>query len=201
MTIEIQPPVYEHLRITIPAREALVRAGNVVRLTPAADIVEHIYGAARFDVELHAPCGGLVECLVGHGNEQHHCLRLDVEPEFPGEWSDGRGIAWHERGQWVACPECGAALVWYEAGYVPGYRICLNGHHCQLLSDGRSTKLMGRTTGRDNDELQRYRDALVHTRDAGIIALIDAVLGGDESQRGKLERALNRVDQDCPDEN
>jgi len=200
MTIEIQPPVYENLRVTIPAREALERAGNVMTLTPPADIEQHIYGATRFDVQLHEPPAGLVLCLIGN-NDQHHGLRLDNEPEFPGEWPEGKGIAWHERGEWIPCPECGAALVWYEAGYVPGYRICLNGHHSQLSSDGRSAKLTGYTTGRDNEELQRYRDDLVHTRDTGIIALIDAVLGGDESKRGQLERALNQVDQDAPEEN
>jgi hypothetical protein len=138
MTIEIQPPVYEHLRITIPACEALERSGNVVTQTGSNSI-----GTPEYSVTLTHPPAGLVLCLIGTRSDQHRGLRLEIEPEFPGEWRDGNGIAWHERGEWVPCPECGAALVWYEAGYVPGYRICTNGHHSQLSSDGRSAKLTG----------------------------------------------------------
>ncbi len=71
--------------------------------------------------------------LVGGG------LRLQSEPAYPGEWAGVVCVAWWERGDWVPCPHhgCGAPLVWYEAGYVPGYRICLWGHHAQLSRDGR----------------------------------------------------------------
>lgn len=39
---------------------------------------------------------------------------------------------------------CGAALVWYEAGYVPGYRICLAGHHAMLTGDGSTARAVRR---------------------------------------------------------
>lgn len=145
--IHVQPPVYDRLRMTIPVREALERrtrdalgAGNEVwldDLPPSACLPGH----STYSVRLVRPPLGIVEVLIGHGNEQHRGLRLDSEPEYPGEWPEDSGaVAWHERGQWVPCPVCGAALVWYEAGYVPGYRICLRQHHAQLSSDGRSAK-------------------------------------------------------------
>jgi hypothetical protein len=72
-----------------------------------------------------------------------HLLYL---PEYPGEWPQS-AIAWHEHGQWVPCPSCGASLIWHEAGYVPGYRLCTRpagGHHVQLAADGRSGKVVRR---------------------------------------------------------
>jgi len=146
--IVAEPPVYESLRLTIPAREALVRAGNQVRqmssaqaepaqLDPALPPSLQRLGVPLYETTLVAPPAGLVLCLIGQGDEQHRGLRLSDEPAYPGEWRDS-GIAWHERGSWVPCPRCGSALVWYEAGYVPGWRICTRGHHAQLSSDGRA---------------------------------------------------------------
>lgn len=126
-----QPPIHPDLRITIPARERLVQSGN--RVTPSSD--------GRWTVELHQPPQGLVYCLIGYGNEQHNGLRCEDEPAYPQEWPSDV-IAWHEHGDWVPCPKCGGALVWYEAGYVPGYRLCTHGHHAQLSDDGRSARLV-----------------------------------------------------------
>jgi hypothetical protein len=145
-----EPPVYQGLRLTIPAREALEHAGNEIRfaaggpasaepatLDPALPPSVQRIGVTLYDVTLNAPPPGLVICLIGQGDEQHRGLRLSDEPAYPGEWRDA-GIAWHERGEWVPCPRCGGALVWYEAGYVPGYRLCVRGHHAQLSNDGRT---------------------------------------------------------------
>lgn len=136
-TIKAAPPVYGPLRLTIPAREALERAGNIV--TRVADIA----GCPAYSVELRRPPPEGVEiCLIDYGAEryaeQHRGIRLAVEPPYPGEFSGG--ISCWERGDWVPCPRCGGALVWYEAGYVPGYRLCTKGHHAQLSSDGRAAK-------------------------------------------------------------
>ena len=133
-------PTYFDLRLTIPAREALVREGNNILAQPWDGL-----GRPRWSVELHRPPEGLVLVLIGHGNEQHRGLRCDDEPAYPGEWS-ADSIAWHERGDWTPCPArgCGRALVWYEAGYVPGYRICTRGHHAQLSNDGRSATMVRR---------------------------------------------------------
>jgi hypothetical protein len=139
---DISLPVYEELRLTIPAREALERAGNVCAPTRTA----WIGGPQLYTVTLRQPPEGIVECLIGHRTEQHHGLRLTGEPEYPGEWPEGKGIAWHEHSAWLPCPKCGSALVWYEAGYVPGYRICTGHrhHHVQLSDDGRSAQATGR---------------------------------------------------------
>lgn len=129
------PPTVEGVRITIPAREALVAAGNVVE-----QIDDSPTGYALFRVTIHRPPHGIVEVLIGNGNDQCHGLRLDDEIAYPGEWPHGKGISWWERGRWVGCPTCEQALVWYEAGYVPGHRICLRGHHADLGTDGRTAQ-------------------------------------------------------------
>lgn len=121
------PPVYTGYRLTIPARETLERAGNGLR--PSTE-------PGRWDITLRSPPTGLVDCLIGTGSpgqpdEQHHGLRLEDEPPYPGEWP-ASAVAWWEQGQWTPCPSCGGALVWYEAGYAPGYRLCTAGHHVQL---------------------------------------------------------------------
>lgn len=148
--MKIESPVYGPLRMTIPVREALLAAGH--ELAPA-DTWCPVYSASGMmahcsDVRLAGRTmpSGIVLVLIGHGAHQHRGLRLTSEPEYPQEWTDGAGIAWHERGDWVPCPTrgCGAPLVWFEAGYVPGYRICTRGHHAQLAPDGRSAKSMGR---------------------------------------------------------
>lgn len=127
-----EPPVYENLRMTIPVRESLEAAGNVVFNSMTE---------GRYDVLLHRPPKGLVLCLIGHSAEQHSGLRTKDEPKYPQEWPDG-SLAWHDYGDWVGCPKCGGALVWFEAGYVPGYRLCTKGHHVQLSEDGRSAKVV-----------------------------------------------------------
>lgn len=125
-------PTYTNYRMTIPVREALRRAGNEVVTAGAGDL---------YAVTLRSPPAGIVDCLIGNHADQHRGLRMHDEPPYPGEWPRG-GVAWHEQGQWTPCPKCGGALVWYEAGYVPGYRICTAGHHVQLSADGRSARFV-----------------------------------------------------------
>ncbi len=44
-----------------------------------------------------------------------------------------QGYSWPE---WVPCPHCHSWIVWAEACYVPGYRICQGCHrHWQMRSD------------------------------------------------------------------
>jgi hypothetical protein len=57
-------------------------------------------------------------------------LALDLGPLGPGE-------AWWEK-PLPPCPDCGGALVWFEAGYVPGTRKCL-GAAIGTTPDGRAT--------------------------------------------------------------
>lgn len=114
-----------------------VSRATVYRLVATGELLAFRAGASLMIGVVPA---GLVAVLID-GDEQYRGLRMRDEPPFPGEWHDG-GVAWYERGQWVPCPvpRCGRALVWYEAGYVPGYRICTRGHHAQLSRDGRSAR-------------------------------------------------------------
>lgn len=133
------PPIYDRLRLTVPARDALQAAGNRVRPEGATST-----GAPLYRVVLRRPPVGMEACLIQDVSgepwpDQHEGLRLQSEPPFPGEWP-ATAVAWYVRGQWVPCPSCGGALVWYEAGYVPGYRLCTSGHHAQLSADGRSAE-------------------------------------------------------------
>jgi len=124
-------PRLEGVRLTVPAREALIEAGNAV--TRASDLQWHL--------DLTAPPKGLVSVLTRIGADFIRGLRLATEPAYPTEYDQ----SWWERGEVVPCPRCGRSLVWYEAGYVPGYRICLVGHGAQLSADGTSAKSTWRT--------------------------------------------------------
>lgn len=134
----VEAPIIEHVRLTVPAREALERAGNEIvedgrwSAPPSAS-------GSTYRVTMRRPPGGIELVLIGHGEAQHHALRLTIEESYPGEWPIV-GVAWHERGYLVPCPECGTGLQWNEAGYVPGWRICLRGHAAQLSEDGRSAE-------------------------------------------------------------
>lgn len=128
----ITPIERNGVRATIPAREALQRAGHQV-----------IVGQEYVDITLD-PKASLPDALVavhvnraadhGAGFYRDVCLRLEHEPEYPGEYADD---SW-ELAEWMPCPVCGAPLVWYEAGYVPGYRVCGRPphHHIQVRSNG-----------------------------------------------------------------
>lgn len=84
--------------------------------------------------------------MDGHGTPRPcscgAAAQIEEWKALPEPATEPAGIAWHEFGAWVPCPTCGAALVWYEAGYVPGYRVCVRGHHAQLSADGRSARAM-----------------------------------------------------------
>jgi hypothetical protein len=132
-------------RATITAIEAILKAGNRVEaggieVQPGAvfEAAQKLYSAQdSWRVYLIRPPKDII---VGHINEPpFQTLRLENEPEFPGEYPAG----WAERGTWMPCPKCGTALLWAEAGYVPGWRICLNGHFARLPSDGREARYEG----------------------------------------------------------
>lgn len=136
----VAPPVYEGLRLTVPAREAIESRASRVEQTAAQPW-------PLYTVTLNGNLPkGLVLCLIGTGAEQHRGLRMSDEPPYPGEWMQRGAIAWYEHGDWTRCPKCHAPLVWYEAGYVPGYRICTRAphHHVQLDADGKGAKLVTR---------------------------------------------------------
>jgi len=103
-------------RMTIPAREALERVSTIHNgayfyTVPPAGIVAVLAPM----LEAGAPTGAYMTAL-----------RCTDEPPIPGELPN--------EDMWIMadltpCPKCGAALVWYEAGYVPGYRVCAGADH------------------------------------------------------------------------
>jgi hypothetical protein len=138
--LHLAPPVIERLRLTIPAREAIERASAENRILLAGEIGG--MAAPLYSVELvRPPVPALVLAHVGRGvGEQSNALRCADEPAWPGEWPEGEAVSCWDRGDWVPCPTCGYSLLWCEAGFVPGWRVCLAGHACQLSDDGRSAE-------------------------------------------------------------
>lgn len=126
---------HERVRMTIPAREALEAEGAEV--VPETGFLP---GVPTFTVTLgeHVPKG----LVAAHtrikipadrfGYYVLVSLRMENEPPWPGEVTDGD--IW-DRLDYVPCPRCRAPLIWYEAGYVPGYRVCAGKQHHHYLLD------------------------------------------------------------------
>lgn len=132
----------EGVRLTIPAREALEAAGAVV--TPAGQASN---GAPLYDIrlgpEVVIPTGlVLTHTQIRHphgGYELPLSVRLSVEPPYPGEVDEVVSI-WNHA-DLTPCPTCGRGLVWYEAGYVPGYRVCAGWQHHHWIVWGKAEGL------------------------------------------------------------
>ncbi|GIW89676.1 MAG: hypothetical protein KatS3mg109_0108 [Pirellulaceae bacterium] len=115
---------WNNVRATIPAVEFLHKHGvEVIPAEPASlgylvrlgDSVPHGIVAVRLPIAPYA------------------AIRTSEELPFPDEYDDG----WLQA-DWTPCPKCGAPLIWYEAGYVPGYRVCAKPphHHCVVEFSG-----------------------------------------------------------------
>ena len=104
--ISLAEPLF--VRATIPVVEALRDAGASVLPDPS--------GGYRVRLGPKMPSG----IVASHSNEPPHTLlRMENEPAWPDEHED----YWLQV-DWTPCPVCGAPVVWYEAGYIPGYRVC-----------------------------------------------------------------------------
>lgn len=114
---DVRQGVHSNVRLTIPAREALERSGATIIPEPG-----QLYQLYSVELGATLPSGIVATRII---NESHLALRLDIEPEYPGEI----GHAYWEQLNFTPCPKCGAPLVWYEAGYVPGYRVCAGRKH------------------------------------------------------------------------
>jgi len=114
-------PVVETARATIPVVEALQAAGAKVEPLPSPIMG---YTITLGDVVPE----GIV--AAHHNDPPHVVLRMANEPEYPGEHPD----YWLQV-QWTPCPVCGAPVVWYEAGYVPGYRVCVKPPHHHSIAE------------------------------------------------------------------
>jgi hypothetical protein len=126
-------------RATIPVIEAILKEGN--RVTKNGIDVNAFPGSISKAAQSPAPWTIYIirppakKIVVGHIPGPYLALRLDNEPAYPGESM----AAWWETGYFAPCPKCGTALLNAEAGYVPGWRVCLGGHFCQLSNDGIAT--------------------------------------------------------------
>lgn len=133
-------------RLTIPAREALEATGAEIVAVPVAEMSVKAgippgeaasLGFPLYEVRLGATVPkGLVAVAtftrIGTG-AQHSVLglRLDEDPPYPGEET----ASYWDRLNYAPCPKCQAPLIRYEAGYVPGYRICAKPPHHHWLAE------------------------------------------------------------------
>jgi hypothetical protein len=74
------------------------------------------------------PAGLLAVSIVGDDGPVG--IRLAAEPEYPGEC----GLDYWVTLDIMPCPRCHAPLVWWEAGFVPGYRVCAGRRHHHWLA-------------------------------------------------------------------
>ena len=116
----IAPIRHTGLRLTVPVRELLETAGATIERTEMPD--GPLYAVTLGD---RMPPGIIAVTIHNSGAVG---LRLAIEPPYPGECGD----YWRQL-EWTPCPKCGAPLVWYEAGYVPGYRVCSRPPHHHVL--------------------------------------------------------------------
>ena len=113
-------PITETARATIPVVEALRKAGATVTPLPSPAVGYEITIGDTMPVGIIA---------AHHNDAPHVVLRMENEPEYPGENPD----YWLQI-DWTPCPACGAPVVWYEAAYVPGYRVCSKPPHHHSLA-------------------------------------------------------------------
>lgn len=126
--------LYQHKTGLEPADAVIyLRPINAVATIPAIEALR----AASASVERNSlPCG-LVTITLGSrmppniiavSTPDHDiCLRTKQEPPYPQE----RPNFWLQA-DFLPCPVCSAPVVWYEAGYVPGYRVCTKKPHHHL---------------------------------------------------------------------
>lgn len=108
-------PVTYQVRATSPAVEALLRARAIVIPLGLPEIGYQITLGPKMP-------SGIIACHLN--GDPWVGIRMSNEPRFPGEQFD----YWLQV-DFLPCPKCGAPVVWYEAGYVPGYRVCTGEAH------------------------------------------------------------------------
>lgn len=118
---DIGPVMLKAVRLTIPARDKFEAGGAAV-----AAVGTEANGNVLYTVTLAERMpAGLIGCsLCG---KLYRAIRCDDEPSYPNELPD----LWLQV-DLTPCPECEAPIVWYEAGYVSGYRICTGAEHHHL---------------------------------------------------------------------
>lgn len=124
---------HEKVRLTVPAREALEAVGASITPEP----LDKEIGMPTYTVEMYyrVPAGLVavateVKPMTGYGCLHVTSLRMETEPPYPAEIE----ADYWTRLDFTPCPKCGAPLIWYEAGYVPGYRVCAGKQHHHWLA-------------------------------------------------------------------
>lgn len=119
--LELARNTHNFVRLTIPVREALQATGAEISILSQADNTYTVTPGKTL------PEGIVATRIIG---TNHLGLRMQNEPPYPGEIGEA---SW-EQLDFTPCPKCGHALVWYEAGYVPGYRVCAGPKHHHYLA-------------------------------------------------------------------
>lgn len=117
----VAPLIYS-VRATAAVLAALEESGAKIEPLPGH--------ADAFSVELgdRMPAGIVASSLP---RTRLTDLRMRGEPPAHGIYED----CWSQV-EWTPCPVCGAPVVWYEAGYVPGHRVCTRPpYHHSLARD------------------------------------------------------------------
>lgn len=126
LRVPIRPAQVSSVRLTIPARESLEASGAKI-----AEECEPEPGPLyTITLGQTIPSGlvvsaTMVPCADGRGYYRRISLRMEDEPEWPGE----EPAAYWDQLTLTPCPRCQAPLVWWEAGFVPGYRVCAGPRH------------------------------------------------------------------------
>lgn len=116
----IAPVVYE-ARATIPVVEALQASG--------ASVVPLQLPRIGYTITLGDKMPVGIVAVHLNGSSPQIALRLDDEPEYPMEHPEYWSTV-----DFTPCPVCAAPVIWYEAGYVPGYRVCTRKPHHHSLA-------------------------------------------------------------------
>jgi hypothetical protein len=126
----------EHDGIAPVVQEARATNSVVELLRAAGATVEPMAGGYRITLGHTMPPGIVAVRVQGAGLPPGIALRLEHEPRYPVEYPD-----YWVQVDWTPCPVCGAPVVWYEAGYVPGYRVCGRPpYHHSLAIDTEATQ-------------------------------------------------------------
>lgn len=124
-----QPNIVWPVRLTIPAYEALKMAGCKIET-----VKEGIYSIELTNAK-YVPDNLHVVLAPDLNNDGLFVtgIRLANEPEYPaGEIS--HDYFWTKLAL-TPCPLCKSPLLWAEAGYVPGMRVCSGIKHHRWLLD------------------------------------------------------------------
>lgn len=114
-------PVTHEVQATIPVIESLQKTGTIITPLAMPSIGYKILLGDKMPK-------GIVAVHLNH-SEPRIGLRMESEDPYPQEYSDYWATV-----DFTPCPVCQAPVVWYEAGYVPGYRVCTKAPHHHSLA-------------------------------------------------------------------